>query len=95
MILNPSLIRYEFHDEWHLYVKARSLENRIPIISVNSSSKDFNGDSIGVIPYKYKYGVKIKTVSKNIDDIIINIDEILYDEIKKRINEDKGIYSFY
>ncbi|AAT43739.1 carbon-nitrogen hydrolase family protein [Picrophilus oshimae] len=94
LILNPSLIRYEFHNEWHLYVESRSLENRIPVISVNSVSDDFKGDSIAAVPYKYKYGVKIKTFCEKNRDLIIDLKDILYDEIKKRINEDNGIYDF-
>ena len=46
VIFNPSLIRKDFHREWHLYVKTRSLENRIPVISINSISDDFMGEAM-------------------------------------------------
>lgn len=46
LIVNPSLISAEFKEMWHIYVKGRSLETRLPVISVNSSSDPFLGGSI-------------------------------------------------
>ena len=46
LIVNPSLIDSEFKDMWHIYVKGRSLETRLPVISVNSISDPFRGGSI-------------------------------------------------
>ena len=46
LIVNPSLITSEFKDMWHIYVKGRSLETRLPVISINSSSDPFLGGSI-------------------------------------------------
>ena len=60
IIVNPSLIHSGFTDMWHLYIRSRSLENRIPIISVNSISEPFMGDSIAVEPYSFDFGSKIK-----------------------------------
>lgn len=70
VIFNPSLIRKDFHNEWHLYVKARSLENRIAIISVNSISDDFQGESIIVHPEATEGGVRININTSKSDDII-------------------------
>lgn len=46
MLVNPSLISSTFKDMWHIYVKGRSLETRLPVISVNSSSDMFMGGTI-------------------------------------------------
>ncbi len=60
LIVNPSLIHSEFTDMWHLYIRARSLENRVPIVSVNSISDPFFGNSIVVDPYSFDFGSKIR-----------------------------------
>ena len=46
LIVNPSLITSEFKEVWHIYVKGRSLETRLPVISINSLSNPFLGGSI-------------------------------------------------
>lgn len=46
LLVNPSLISSEFRDMWHIYVKGRSLETRIPVVSINSLSEPFLGGSI-------------------------------------------------
>jgi predicted amidohydrolase len=46
LMLNPSLIGRKFTRMWHIYVRGRSLENRIPVVSVNSSDDPFGGNSI-------------------------------------------------
>ena len=45
-LVNPSLVTSDFSDMWYIYVKGRSLENRLPVISVNSLSEPFGGRSI-------------------------------------------------
>lgn len=89
VIINPSLINNKFHDEWHLYVELRSLENRIPVISVNSISDNFKGDSITSIPYKYQNGVKLKNYTDKYNDICVSINKNDYiDQRDLRINEE-------
>ncbi|MGP6219908.1 carbon-nitrogen hydrolase family protein [Caldiplasma sukawensis] len=96
MILNPSLIIKGFHDEWHTYISGRSLENRIPIISVNSLNPLFDGDSIACIPYEDDPGVRIsKFLCENMEKFSVVVDP---EKIRKRRDmrreEDPGIYSF-
>ncbi len=51
LILNPSRILAGGEDMWHLYIKARMLENRVPIIGVNVYYPSmYNGMSIAVNP---------------------------------------------
>jgi len=89
VIINPSLINNKFHDEWHLYVELRSLENRIPVISVNSISDNFKGDSITSIPYKYQNGVKLKNYTDEYNDIHVSINKNDYiDQRDLRLNEE-------
>ncbi len=89
VIINPSLINREFHNEWHLYVELRSLENRIPVISVNSISDNFKGDSIISIPYKYENGVKLKNYTEEYKDIYVPINGDDYKEQRNiRLNEE-------
>lgn len=73
-IFNPSLIRKDFHSEWHTYVELRALENRIPVISVNSISDDFLGDSIIAYPKGEEGGVRIKTITSPDRDIVFSMD---------------------
>ena len=90
IIFNPSLIRKDFHREWHWYVKTRSLENRIPIISVNSISDDFMGDSIITYPVKEEGGVRINITEDKSDDILCSIDTDAYSTSREeRLREEK------
>jgi len=51
LILNPSRIIADGEDMWHLYIKARTLENRVPIVGVNVYYPNmYNGMSIVVNP---------------------------------------------
>ncbi len=94
LMINPSLIRTDFKVEWHYYVIARSLENRIPVISVNSSSSEFGGGSIFVHPYKYNIGAKVRTVESS-DGYVFSklILEDFTDLRDVRVREDPGIYN--
>jgi len=95
IVINPSLIRSDFVEEWHLYISARSLENRVPIISVNSMSDPFGGNSIAVVPYRDGSGFRIrKTISRDlVFDALLNPED--YEEGRqKRYGEDPGTYSF-
>ncbi len=88
VIINPSLINRKFHDEWHLYVELRSLENRIPVISVNSISDDFRGDSIISIPYKYENGVKLKNYTEEYKDICVSVNDDYKEQRNIRLSEE-------
>ena len=78
IIFNPSLIRRDFHREWHWYVKTRALENRIPVISINSISDDFMGDSIIAYPHREEGGVRLDIVQDKKDDIVYTLDTDTY-----------------
>ena len=78
IIFNPSLIRRDFHMEWHWYVKTRALENRIPVISINSVSDDFMGDSIIAYPHKEEGGVRLDIIEEKVDDIVCSVDTNRY-----------------
>ncbi len=78
IIFNPSLIRKDFHREWHWYVKTRSLENRIPIVSINSVSDDFMGDSIIAYPHNDEGGVRLDVIKDKNDDITCTMDTGAY-----------------
>jgi predicted amidohydrolase len=58
ILLSPSRIVRRGIRPWHVYVQARSLENRIPILAANVSNKRFGGKSI-IIDLKEKDGVMI------------------------------------
>ncbi|WMT50674.1 MAG: carbon-nitrogen hydrolase family protein [Ferroplasma sp.] len=90
IIFNPSLIRKDFHREWHLYVKTRSLENRIPVISINSISDDFMGDSIIAYPHREEGGVRLDIIEDKRDDILYSIDTDAYAASREeRLREEK------
>ena len=95
IIANPSLIHSGFTDMWHLYIKSRSLENRIPIISVNSISEPFSGNSIAVDPYMFDFGSKIREYKCGTEIrtfITINPEESARMRME-RFKEDPGSYS--
>lgn len=52
VLLNPSRVVSEAIEPWHLYVKARCLENRVPILAVNVFDVYHPGRSIIVFPKK-------------------------------------------
>jgi omega-amidase len=91
VIFNPSLIQSKFHREWHLYVKARALENRIPVISVNSISDNYNGDSIIASPYIDGDGVRLEVLVSQKEDMIYTIDTDKYAMARDaRIHEEEN-----
>jgi len=95
LLLNPSLIRASFHSMWHIYVTGRSLENRIPILSVNSSSPPLGGGSIGTFLDEEEKGVRIRKMKAAKSVISYKVDmESTSSMIERRMNEDPGIYSF-
>ena len=96
IIFNPSLIRRDFHDEWHQYMITRALENRISVFSINSLTEQFNGDSIFVQTFTENDGVRIKkSVFGKERKIEIEFSESnVAGKFKQRHEEDPGIYSF-
>ena len=96
IIFNPSLIRRDFHEEWHQYMVTRALENRIAVLSLNSLTEQFNGDSVFVQTYVEDDGVRIKKTNfgkerrKSVSFSTGNIN----DKFTQRHEEDPGIYSF-
>ena len=96
VIFNPSLIRHDFHKEWHQYIKSRSLENRMSVVSVNSNGSPFKGDSIFVSPYEESDAIRIEVEEfRNMD----NFQSTLFKhdvsgKFEQRVSEDPGIYSF-
>lgn len=94
IMLNPSLIVEKFHDMWYIYIKSRSLENRVPYVSVNSISDPFNGASIITKPEPYDFGVKLKYEKFGKESIIESTIDVssIRDLILKRFDEDPGLY---
>ncbi|MCL5665627.1 MAG: carbon-nitrogen hydrolase family protein [Candidatus Thermoplasmatota archaeon] len=93
LILNPSLIRKEGIGMWHIYTKARSLENRVPIVSLNSSYEIFSGGSIATFLEKKRWGVLIHSMRPRNGrlDVTINIDT-MRNSRDIRLQEDPGVY---
>ncbi len=94
MLVNPSLIVKEFHDMWYIYVRGRSLENRIPIVSVNSLSDPFNGGSLVTWMNYTDAGVILKDSGPSRSHITMaEIDEgSVEGPLLSRFNEDPGEY---
>ncbi|MGC8505605.1 MAG: carbon-nitrogen hydrolase family protein [Thermoplasmata archaeon] len=95
IVINPSLIREPFHSEWELYVRARSLENRLCVASINSISEPFNGNSVISIPFMDGYGARIRVHRSMGASVTAAVDpEVIASMAKIRSSEDPGIYSF-
>lgn len=96
IMINPALIHGEFHDMWKIYIEARSLENRMPFISVNSLSEPFRGGSMFAVPVRYMFGAKLKTESFGEATFIHRaVDtEGLLELREERLLEDPGSYGF-
>ncbi|MGQ4892081.1 MAG: carbon-nitrogen hydrolase family protein [Candidatus Njordarchaeia archaeon] len=93
IIFNPSRIIADGEDMWHIYLAARSLENRLPIVGVNVFYPgQYNGRSIVLVPETTPLGVVKPRIAadlgsrQNIDIVKINVDS--YQGIKrKRLRE--------
>lgn len=48
VIINPSKIRSKGVPPWHIYLKARALENRLPIVGVNCATAQYSGGSLAI-----------------------------------------------
>ncbi len=93
IILNPSLIRSGFTEEWHTYVKGRALEDRVPVASVNSASPQFGGNSIICTPYAFQNGSKLRCETSATEPVRVDIDTGDYAGLRdRRVIEDPGSY---
>lgn len=93
-LVNPSLILSDFKDMWHLYVKGRSLENRLAVISVNSVTEPFFGGSIVTALRPYKKGIMLESTQMGEEPFMIfetNPGE-MENHIRERKREDAGTY---
>lgn len=73
MLLCPSLILESGVSPWHLYVTARALENRVPIVAPNAVlPPTFNGHSLIV---DFKYLLK--------DDVVLPVKHVVPKKTKK------------
>ncbi len=95
-LVNPSLIASEFTEMWYIYVKGRSLENRLPVISVNSLSDPFRGGSIVTRMHPESGGVFLEAETLGSDHfrIVETNSTELRDYVKSRKKEDFGEYGF-
>ncbi len=95
VILNPSMITKNFHSMWYIYIKSRSLENRIPVLSVNTSSDPYLGGS-AVTSLRSTEGGIIIRLSKARENVVESDIDLSFVRkySRERIKEDKGIYSF-
>lgn len=95
VLANPSLIASKYHRMWHIYVRGRSLENRIPVLSVNSLSEPFLGNSI--ITGMRDEGDGIVLEEENAGSQEIFYSELNYSHlpglVRKRKDEDPGVYA--
>ncbi len=94
LVVNPSLISSEFKDMWHIYVKGRSLETRLPVISVNSISDPFQGGSIITRMRPQSGGVFLEEELLGSDEVRIveTNPEQMWKYIESRQDEDPGSY---
>ncbi len=95
LMVNPSLIAQKFIRMWHIYVRGRSLENRMPVISVNSSDDLFGGGSIIT-------GMRDEGDGIILEESVAGTEMFFHAEIdtenlerlaKARLDEDPGNYS--
>lgn len=94
LIVNPSLISAEFKDMWHIYVKGRSLETRLVVISVNSVSEPFQGGSIVTRMQPRNGGIFLGQELLGMEEsrIVETNPEEMHDHIEARQREDPGNY---
>lgn len=106
IIFNPAFILASGIENWHIYLKARALENRIPIVAINAVSNErgetWPGSSI-IIDFKEGYEspskLKITEAPNNKEEIIIanlNLDytrKMREIRLAERSEIDKKIFS--
>ena len=67
ILFSPTLIRKEGMENWKTYVQARSLENRVPIVSCNSIFHQLSRDFVGkskIIHFKKGSSSPVKLITK-------------------------------
>jgi len=78
ILFSPVMIRSDGVENWHIYLKARALENRVPVLGVNVVGKlpdrGYSGESL-IIDFKKGYitpsKLEIVTGKKNEQDVLI------------------------
>lgn len=92
LIFYPSRIREEGIEPWHLYVKVRALENRVPVVAPNTCGKGFGGKSIIVdLQYDEKTNIAVPKealASVNEQILLMDIDMENARKIRKIRSED-------
>lgn len=94
MMINPSLITANFRDMWHIYVRGRSLENRLPVVSVNSLSDPFGGGSITTAMHPENGGIILNATVMEKEHMTLSETDVagMRKFIRARRNEDPGFY---
>ncbi len=94
-LVNPSLVTSDFSEMWYIYVKGRSLENRLPVISVNSLSEPFGGGSMVTRLHPRNGGVILESITMNKEhfSLIETNSNELREYVADRKAEDFGLYS--
>ena len=84
ILLSPSRIVRRGIDPWETYVRARSLENRIPIVAANVKNKRFGGNSL-IIDLFENNKVMIPKVmkTKEGESIVKNLDLKKLERVRK------------
>ena len=84
IVINPSRIITEGIKPWHLYVMARSLENRIPIMAPNIwIEKRFDGGSIIVKPVEKRRSIFIPSINRLRNGSAVLLGEVDTEKLKK------------
>jgi predicted amidohydrolase len=84
ILLSPSRIVKRGIDPWETYVRARSLENRVPVVAANVKNKKYGGNSMIIDLYENNK-VMIPKVLKIKDEgyVIKNIDLSKFEKNRK------------
>jgi predicted amidohydrolase len=92
IIFSPVLIREEGIENWHIYLKARALENRMPICAVNCvgqwGDQHYAGQSL-IIDFKKGYEtpskLQIRCASSNEEQLLLdNVDLNTAQKLRKK-----------
>jgi len=77
LLISPTLIRKEGMDNWNIYLRARALENRVPVIACNSVGEVKGAQYLGCsqiiqfyLGHTMPSKLKITTVQENLETII-------------------------
>lgn len=95
ILLSPSRIVKRGIKPWHIYVQARSLENRIPILAANVSNRKFGGQSI-IVDLKERDQVmipKLDILGHRQASIVSSFQISAYKKSRSRRYKDKMYFS--